>query len=380
MTTILITAGETSGDILGAEIMRELKAKRKDLTFTGIGGPHMLKEGLKPLGSIEVFPGMGIAEILPAIPAILCLLGRLARWSKRHKPDLLLTIDNQDFSARLAKKLSAQGIPCVHYVAPKVWAWRQHRVVKLKSIFSHILCLFPFEVGFFTDHGLEATYIGHPVALRLAALTPEALKLNIKKDTLALLPGSRRAELKHHWPLFLETFRLLRKKSPALKGIVALPDDAAVARCKAIGWAEGISPVVGESRFQVLGSCTAALTKSGTNNLELALLGVPAVVAYRMNNLTYKIVKRLVKVPAISPVNLVANGLEAPTGDRPHTYPEFIQDAATPAALAKALGPLLEGGKAAEEQRKSLAAVRKKLATKASPAALAAQVVLSYLR
>ncbi len=376
MTTILITAGETSGDILGAEIMRELKAKRKDLAFAGVGGTHMRKEGLKPLGDMDVFHGMGIVELLPSIPSILRLLGKLARWSKAHKPALLLTIDNQDFSARLAKKISAQGIPCVHYVAPKVWAWRQHRVLKLKHIFSHVLCLFPFEVEFFTDHGLEATYIGHPVALRLAGLTPEVLKLNIKKDTLALLPGSRRAELKHHWPLFLETFRLLRKKAPNLKGIVALPDDAAVARCKAIGWADGISPVVGESRFQVLGSCTAALTKSGTNNLELALLGVPAVVAYRMNNLTYKIVKRLVKVPAISPVNLVANGLEK----GPYTYPELIQDAATAAKLAAELQPLLDGGKAAEEQRKSLAFIRKKLATKASPAALAAQVVLSYLR
>jgi lipid-A-disaccharide synthase len=367
--TILITAGEPSGDILGAELMRELHKQRRGLRFYGVGGAAMRKAGLKSLGDIGVFPGMGLS-FLSALPGIFRLLKTLTRWAEAHRPALCLTIDNQEFSARLNKRVSRLGVPCVQYAAPKVWAWRQGRVKGLKKILKHVLCLFPFEADFFNRHGLPATFIGHPVIQRLIPFQHPNIPTS-QHPALALLPGSRKAELAYHWPLFLETFAALRRQMPNLRGTVALMDQAALKRCQRVGWCPGLTAVLGEARFQALAQCTAALTKSGTNNLELALLGVPAVVAYRMHPLTYALAKCLVKVRYVSPPNLVAGA---------EVYPEFIQQAATVSALAARLSPLLRPSVARRTTVDRLRVVRRALATTTPPAAAAARVVLRYLR
>lgn len=375
--TILIAAGEASGDILGAELMAELKRRDPMLRFAGVGGAKMRGAGLESLGDISLFPGMGLAEVLPAVPRLLALRNRLAAWAETHKPALCLTIDNQEFSARLAAKVAPLGIPCVQYVAPKVWAWRQNRVHKLKRVFKHVLCLFPFEADFFNAHGLPATYIGHPILQRFPETSfaiPGAKRPGTqgKRPVLALLPGSRPAELSHHWPLFLQTYQRLRKQTPALTGLVAVPDDTALARLKTLGWDDSLKAATGDARFKALAACTAALTKSGTNNLELALMHIPAVVAYRMNGLTHGILKHLlrVRIPFISPPNLIL---------QKYVYPEFVQDRATPQALAAAVKPLLAATPARAKQMSQLQKVREALEPPQSPLKTAGDVISGYL-
>lgn len=368
--TLLLVAGEPSGDILGAELMAELRKHQPNLAFTGVGGAKMKAAGQTQSATITTFPGMGLAEILPAIPRLYNLLTQLTEEAKAHKPALCITIDNQEFSARLAARLAPLGIPCIQYVAPKVWAWRQHRVHKLKHIFSHMLCLFPFEAAFFNQHGLPATYIGHPILQRFPKPTkPKPAPAN---PVLAILPGSRHAELTHHWPTFLATFQKLKAQLPTLTGIVATENAAVIARLKQIGWDHALTPSVEDARFCSLPLATAALTKSGTNNLELALMGIPAVVAYRMNGLTYNILKYILRlnIPFISPPNLILQRF---------VYPEYIQHHANPDTLAAAVLPLLADTQPRQKQVKGLTNVRQALQTDTPPLHTAANAILKYL-
>lgn len=396
MPTILITAGEPSGDRLGAALMAALKKQRKGLHFIGVGGPLMEAQGLHsafPLSDIAV---MGLAEVVPSIPRILARLNQLAALADREGPALAITIDSQEFSYRLAKKLqnlplSRRKIPVILYTAPKIWAWRQGRVKKLRGVFSHILAKFTFELPFFSGAGIPTTYVGHPALTTLAPYMPEkpeapkSIALN-----LALLPGSRKAEFTNHWPLLLATYRRLKQLSPQLTATLAVPDERALALCRQLApWeeAEGITPVYGEARFQALTQCRAALAKSGTNNLELALLGIPAVICYRMNALSYQLAKWLVKVPYVSLPNLILN--PQAVGHRPQStgagtgapvYPEFLQKGANPANLARALYPLLTEEKPRQHQLKLLGKMRAQMQTPQPPAQTAAEVVLSYLK
>ncbi|HEX2858900.1 MAG TPA: lipid-A-disaccharide synthase [Alphaproteobacteria bacterium] len=364
---VLIVAGEASGDLLGAELMAAIKKRNRSVVFYGVGGPAMKKAGLKALGSIRLFPGMGLA-FLPALPGIIALLKGLAAWADKNRPAVCITIDNQEFSARLAKRIAPLGIPCVQYVAPKVWAWRQGRVKGLRKVFSHMLCLFPFEASFFNEHNLPASYVGHPVVERMARV--RAVKIDPKKPVLAIFPGSRKSELEHHWPLFLATFLALKQEFPNLTGKVVLVDKPALTFCRKHGWDDSLKPVWGEGRFAAMAGCSAALTKSGTNNLELALLGVPAVVAYRGPAFTLWLAQKLVKVKYASPPNLVING---------EVYPEFIQNDATLANLYAAVGVILTSKKVRNATTKLLKGVALALKTDIPAASKAAQIILPYL-
>ncbi|NBV54726.1 MAG: lipid-A-disaccharide synthase [Proteobacteria bacterium] len=361
---ILITALEPSGDRLAAGLMRELRAKMqrqkpaKKLEFYGVGGPAMRAEGLHMLQPMEQLAAMGLVEVLPIIPRIWACLRRLVAWVEMEKPALVVCVDGQDFSARLAARLRklAKPTPCVLYAAPKVWAWRPKRAAKLRELYDAVLCLLPFEVDFLADFGVSAEYVGHP-AVALAAGSVQDIQLE-----LALLPGSRGAELRRHWPLMLATLRRLCQLVPQLRGLLVLPDEAALAVCRNLAdfsAEDGIEVVVGEGRFAALARCRAALAKSGTNTLELALLGVPAVVCYRLHGLSYWLAKRLVTLPLFSLPNLVLNPQILRGGAVGEVvYPEYIQAAATPENLGRALYPLLVTDKARGRQLKLLAKVR----------------------
>ncbi|MCA3244652.1 MAG: lipid-A-disaccharide synthase [Alphaproteobacteria bacterium] len=374
--TILITAAEPSGDRQGGALMAELNRRDPNLRWVGVGGPQMTAQRLTsafPLADVAV---MGLAEVVPAIPRILHRLKQLQTLAHHTKPDLIITIDGQDFSKRLAQRLKHLGVPHVHYVAPKVWAWRQGRVRQLKQLYTHLLCNLPFEAPWFAAAGLPTTYVGHPMVTQLATVPRPAHRAL----QLALLPGSRRSELTRHWPTFLATYRRLRQLIPALTGVVVLPSEAAATQCRTLapwGDEEGLSMVTGEPRFAALAQATAALAKSGTNNLEMALLQLPAVVCYRMHPLSFWLAKRLVKVTHVSLPNLILN----PPGQAGQgiVYPEFLQAAAKPENLARALYPLLTNAKAAARQQAKLAEVTKAMATSKPAAVLAADVVETYL-
>lgn len=382
--TILIVASEPSGSRLGAALMAELNKRFKNrLRWVGVGGPDMEVQGLKSAVTMSDLAVMGVVEILPAVPRILGHLNTLKTLAEKEKPALIITIDGQDFSKRLAKKLKPLGIPHVHYVAPKVWAWRPWRVKKLASLYTKLLCNLPFEQAWFDAANLPTTYVGHPMVEALSHIAPA----KEKALQLALLPGSRKGELQRHWPLFLATYRRLKKLQAPLTGVLVLPDAHAEKICRQLapwGDSEGLEVLHGESRFEALASCRAALAKSGTNNLELAMLDVPAVVAYKMNALTYWLAKKLVSVNVYSLPNLILNpplplGKAKTHKAKEIAYPEFIQAAAKPENLARALYPLLTQAQPVAAQRKKLAFIRQAMETEKPAASLAADALMPYL-
>lgn len=372
--TILITAGEPSGDLLGTDLMAALKKANPNIHFIGVGGQHMMAQGLLPLFPMADLSVMGFLEVIPALPRILYRIRQLCRYAVQHKPDAVVTIDAQEFSAQLGKCMHKHGFRVIHYVSPTVWAWRPQRVNKMKAYLNHVLALYPFEPPFYAQASLPCTYVGHPVATRMAGYAPTKTTKRAELPILALLPGSRESEIRRHWPLFLQTYLRLRQLIPTLHAVLALPDDHALQLCRQVApWPPEIplTFALGDQRFDALQPCRAALAKSGTSNLELAMLGLPAVVAYQTSALTYAIAKHMVEVTHISPTNLVAGQV---------VYPEFIQSAATPENLARSLYPIITDETTHTRQRHQLGIVRKQLGTPQPPAEMAAQVILKAIK
>ena len=372
LKTVMIVCGEESGDLLGAALMQELRQQLPAVRFVGVGGQAMVNQGLQSVIPLEEIAMMGLFEVLPHIPAFIARIRRLAQLAKDEQVDVVVTIDSFDFSSRVAKKIKKQmDVPCIHWVSPKVWAWRPGRVKSMAQYLDHVLALFPFEPKAYEKSGLQCTFVGHPVVERMAKFGVKADGLSMPPK-LAVLPGSRGSELKRIAPLFAETIKLLQQKLPDLEIILPVAElfrpDQILAYFRDI---PHLRLVQGKEKFEILKECDAALAKSGTSNLELACIGLPHVVSYRLADWTYKILKRLVRVPYISPVNLVA---DAPI------VPELIQDKAYPSSLANALLPLLGNTNIRQAQRRGLQQVKAALSTEGkTPAQRAADVVLAYL-
>jgi lipid-A-disaccharide synthase len=378
MTLVYLIAGEPSGDALGGRLMAALKVLRPELQFAGIGGPLMQDQGLASLFPMRELALMGLLEVLPRLRLLRRRFDQTLADIAARKPALVVTIDSPGFTLRVLKAVAAMGIARAHYVAPQVWAWRENRVRKYPGLWDALLCLLPFEPAFFARHGLPARFVGHPVlesgadlgdAARFRArhgLAPEAVPL-------ILMPGSRRTETGPLLPILGKTLALLRLQIPGL--IPVVPVATAMEQVVAAGTATWKPrPIIvtdAAEKYDAFAAAAAALTKSGTSTLELALAGVPMVVAYRVNPLTAAIVRRLVRVRYASILNLIA--------DRA-VIPELIQEECTPERLATTLAPLLLDAAAAEAQRAAfrplLAALR---APEGLPSAAAAQAVLGLL-
>lgn len=369
----MLIAGESSGDLLGAGLMQELKKIHPYATFVGVGGEKMQAEGLRSVFDMEELNVMGIVEVLPRIPKLLGRAKKLVHIMKTEQVDLLLTIDSPDFCLRVAKKAKKKlSMTCIHYVSPSVWAWRRGRTFKMAKYLDHILVLFPFEVDIYNEAQLPCTFVGHPVAERLSYLSPKKLNYLPGAPKLAILPGSRKGVISRMFPTMLETFRLAQKEMPDLKAVIPL------VHAHHKEWLQEISNdlddiefVHNDQRFDALKTCCAAIATSGTSNLELAMIGLPTVVGYKMSPNSYKIISKLVKVPYISPVNWLLE-------DR--ALPEFIQDEATPENFIKELLPLLCDTKEREFLALKLLHARQKLLLKKkTPSRKAAEAVNSYL-
>ncbi len=370
---IMLIAGESSGDLLGAGLMAELKQKFPMATFVGIGGEKMQGQGLRPVFDMEELNVMGIFEVLPKVPKLLRRRSQLVEVMRTEQVDLLITIDAPDFGLRVAQKAKKKlGVKCVHYVSPSVWAWRQGRTHKMAKYLDHILLLFPFEVEIYNKANLPCTFVGHPVAERLGYLSPKKLTFPEGEPCLAILPGSRRGVISRMFPVMLETFRALQKDIPNLKAVMPLVHEHHkkwLAECG--GNLDDIHFVSEDQRFDALAKCQAALATSGTSNLELAMIGLPTVVGYKMSENTYKIASKLVDVPYISPVNWV---LEE------RALPEFIQHEATVENFKKSLAPLLRDTKEREFLALRLLHTRQKLLLKnQTPSQRAAAAVAQFI-
>lgn len=347
---IFIVSGEASGDNLAGKLMAALKAQTGSrVRFAGVGGPQSEAQGLKslfPMGELSI---MGLAEILPHLPGLIKRLNQTVATARDLKPDVIVTIDSPGFCMRLADRLRDSGIPIVHYVAPQFWAWRPDRVRELAKRVDHVMALLPFEVDFFADHGIPCTYVGHPAIEAGAELGDGPAfraRHNLPPDApvICVVPGSRNGEVRRILPVFGEALLLLKKTYPDLHVVMPVVQSTAdeVARITQ-DWPLPVTFVTDMAeRFDAFAACNAAMAKSGTVTLELALSNVPMVIGYRLNPITAFFVRRLARVKYASLVNLLA--------DR-EVAPELLQEPCTPKNLATIIDELLRSSDAREAQR-----------------------------
>ncbi|HWR80166.1 MAG TPA: lipid-A-disaccharide synthase [Pseudomonas sp.] len=368
---VALVAGEASGDILGSGLMQALKAQHPDIEFMGVGGPRMEAQGLPSYFPMERLSVMGLFEVLGRLVELLLRRRRLVRTLIAERPDVFIGIDAPDFNLGLELKLRRAGIRTVHYVSPSVWAWRQKRVFKIREACDLMLTLFPFEAQFYQQHAVPVRFVGHPLANSIAlevdrAGARQALGLDPDATVVALMPGSRGGEVSRLGPLFLQAAALLNRQRPGLRFV--LPCASAPRRDQLEQMLAGqdlhLELLDGRSH-EALAACDAVLIASGTATLEALLHKRPMVVAYRVANMTYRILKRLVKSTFFSLPNLLAGR---------QLVPEFIQDEATAEALAEAVSALLHDG---QEQTEGFAAIH--LALRQDASTQAAEAVLQLV-
>ncbi len=335
-----MVAGEASGDLLGASLMRELKSRCAAVAFIGVGGPRMQAEGLQSLFPMERLSVMGLVEVLGRLPELLFRYHRLVRQLAAARPDVLVGIDAPDFNLRLELALRRQGIRTVHYVSPSVWAWRQKRVLRIRQACDRVLALLPFEADFYRKHQVPVSFVGHPLADEIPARVDrvavrQQLGLPADASLVALLPGSRGSEISRLAPLFLETAALLQKQRTGLRFVLPCASAARRRQLEALlaGYERLPLTLLDGQSHQALAACDAVLVASGTATLEAMLYQRPMVVAYRVAPLSAWLARRLIRVSSFSLPNLLAG--------QP-VVPELIQEAARPEAMAQALLPLLD--------------------------------------
>ena len=376
---IWLLAGEASGDVLGARLMATLRAQRPDIRFAGIGGPRMSEEGFETLFPMKDLAVMGLVEILPRIRHLSRRLNEAVTQIEHLKPDLVVTIDSPGFALRLLKRIAPLGIPRVHYVAPQVWAWREHRVRKFPGLWEKLLVLLPFEEEFFKRHGLETRFVGHPV-LQSEADTGDAARFRVRHQlsadapVLILMPGSRRSEAPRLLPVFGKMLALLRQRLPDVVPVIPVSPVVAdtVAKMTANWSARPLIVTETADKHDAFAAASAALTKSGTSTLELALAGVPMAVTYRVNALTAAIARRLIRVPHVAMVNLLA---------RRELVPELLQENCDPQKLADTVVQLITDPAIGAAQKEGFSTLLESLrAPKAiTPAEAAAAEILAML-
>ncbi|MBC3302290.1 lipid-A-disaccharide synthase [Pseudomonas sp. SWRI18] len=366
---IALVAGEASGDILGAGLMRALKAQHPAVEFIGVGGPLMQAEGLVSYFPMERLSVMGLVEVLGRLRELLARRKLLIQTLIEEKPDVFIGIDAPDFTLTIELKLRQAGIKTVHYVSPSVWAWRQKRVLKIREGCDLMLTLLPFEARFYEEKGVPVRFVGHTLADTIPLEADRAAaraELGLPAGPLvALMPGSRGGEVGRLASVFFDAAERLQALKPGVRFVLpcASPQRRAQIETLLEGRNLPLTLLDGQSHL-ALAACDAVLIASGTATLEALLYKRPMVVAYRLAPLTFWILKRMVKSPYISLPNLLAQRL---------LVPELLQDDATPEALAKTLLPLIDGG---EEQTRGFDDIHRTLRRDASNQAADAVLTL----
>lgn len=375
---IFLIAGEVSGDVLGALLMKSMRADHPDATFYGIGGPLMEREGLTSLFPMNELSIMGLTEILPRIKHILARIKETVAHIRRINPDIVVTIDAPDFSFRVVKGLREEKKPndpiMVHYVAPTVWAWRAGRAKKVADLYDGIVCLFPFEPPYFTKHRLPSGYVGHPVMEQGfvdASGAAVRTEMGLDPDTkiLGLMFGSRNGEVERHGETLRAIAAKLQADKPHLHFLVpTLPHVEDKVRALMAGLNNVHIIHDPDRKPEIFAAMDAAVAVSGTVALELAVANVPHVIAYTMSPLTWAIVNRVVKIRYAHLANILLNK---------EVVPEFIQNDCVPEQIALTMKGLLKDAHDVEQQRAEFATVRKLLhgKTKDAPSLQAARFI-----
>lgn len=357
--SIFVIAGEASGDLHGAGIVREILRQRPQTAIFGVGGERMKAAGQEQLYCTREMAIIGFTEVVRHLPFILKVMNHLEAEVRKRKPRCAILIDYPGFNLRFARRLKKLGVPILYYIAPQVWAWGADRIPRMVELIDHLAVVFPFEKELFASRGLPTTFVGHPLLEGLQVKTTKAqffAKNGFPETTrlLGLLPGSRVKEVEKLLPDMLATAQKLVQNIPNLHVVIAQAPDVSPDIYEAIlsRFDARIVTLVNNNTYEIMAHSEACLVASGTATLETGCFGTPLVVVYRASKLTYAIARRLVKLDKIGLVNIVAGEKVAP---------ELIQDEFTPAAAAAALTPLLTDQAVCEQVRKKLSSVRAKL-------------------
>jgi lipid-A-disaccharide synthase len=367
---IFISAGEASGEAYGhlliEELRRQLTARGEQAEFFGMGGPRMVAAGLDRVVRAEDMAVMGITEVVRHLPRIYREFRKLKQAIRDRRPSVAVLIDFPDIHFKLARELHALGVPVVYFVSPQLWAWKKHRIKLVQQYVSKMLVIFPFEEPFYRDHGVEATFVGHPLAdLPIPEISRDHFAreagLNTSRSWIALLPGSRAKEIGDNLPQMLAAARILSLRGPRAAGsrkefefIIPLAPTLNASQRKMLAGlvkhhGEGLPVHMVDDARAALYHSRASVVASGTATVEAALLGNPFVVVYRVSRLTYEIARRVVKVPFVAMPNLIAGKM---------VVPELIQNAFTAGNIVRHIGPLLPEGAVRESMKMELARIR----------------------
>lgn len=380
-TKIYLIAGEPSGDALGVRLMRALKKKTNgNIEFYGLGGESMESEGLNSIFDISELAVMGLAEVIPSIPKVLKRIKETVKNIEKVKPDIVVSIDSWSFCSRVYKSLRKKnlGIPQVHYVAPQVWAWKKKRAKTMHKYIDYLMTLLPQEPKYFTPYGLETTCVGHPV-IESGIVSGKAeefrKKFNISDDKtiIALLPGSRHNEVQRLLPVFIDAGRELEKTNENL--VFVIPTVKTVAkRVREILEKSNFDAVVIDSendRHNAFVASKVAIAASGTVALELAIVDVPHIIAYKVSPVTAFLLRRFLKIQFVNLSNILL-GREV--------VPELIQERAVSINIKMYVNELLKKGDLYDRQMEGFARVRELLGMgEQTPSENASDIILKII-
>lgn len=376
MLTLGLLAGEASGDRLGAGVMRELKKQLPDIVFVGVGGPLMLAEGLESLLPMDALAVNGFRDPIMRLPSLLRIFRRLRETFLVRQVDGFLGIDFNVFNFLLEKSLKRRGIKTAHYVSPSVYAWRAGRTRRVANSADLLLCLYPFEPAFYAQSPIEAVFVGHPLADEIEPeqassqqqrKARQLLNLDPDRTVLAVLPGSRRGEVKLMAPHFIEAAqRFVRMQPDAQIVVPCLHESLADLLQEELQGYPDLPLVIhaGNARLP-LQACDVALVKSGTSTLEAMLLHRPMVVSYRLGGLSYQLARRLLRTPYVALPNILAGKM---------LVPELLQHAGSGEALAAALQRAWQSSRESDQVRREFAALHTTLRQNADAQAAVAMV------
>jgi lipid-A-disaccharide synthase len=358
---VLMVAGEASADHHGANLVRSILHRDPHVVFSGIGGAEMARAGVRLLFSSSEMAVVGLTEVFPRIPVIYKAASRLKRILKEERPDLLILLDYPDFNIHLARTAKRFGVPVLYYISPQVWAWRKGRIRKIRNRVDRMAVILPFEEAFYRNRGVRVDYVGHPLLDSAPEPFPGSADgsnsaVPNRNPVLGLVPGSRNEEVSFLLPAMVSSAEILKKRHPKLRCVLPLASTVDVKRVRRISGRSKLDIALTETNiYEVLKTCDVVIAASGTVTLEVAMMGIPMVVAYRVSWPTYHIGRMIIRVPSISLVNLIA-------GKR--VVPELIQGDATPEKMALEAETLLSDRGARYRMIQELQMIRERLGSK----------------
>lgn len=373
---ILIVAGEASGDMRGAALVRAIAKLSPGVRFSGVGGKHMSEAGVWLVANIDQMGVVGIWEVLKHLPVIKKIFERVVEHARQEKPDAVILVDYPGFNMRLAQVLKGMGLKIIYYVSPQVWAWKEKRIEKIKTIVDRMMVLFPFEQEVYAKYGMTVDYVGHPLVDEVKVTEPPSsvkAQLGFKPHmpAIGLLPGSRIKEVERHLPVMLQAAGLLLAKNPDRRFMVLKAPTIARDLIETQIQKSGVAAVIYDGpAYNGIGAMDAVIVASGTATLEAGLLLRPMIIMYKTAWPTYWLAKLFVKIPYIGLVNVVAGR---------KIIEEFIQDDATPEKMAAAIENIFANPNAYAQMTNDLAQVKSALG-RSGASHRAAQIVIEVLK